>query len=320
MFLGYYYENGAIKTAKDNRAIEEILKNTTILSYVDVLAPSQNELEEIGAWLNLHVLTLKNFTTQRRNSKVEEFENYLLTRMEDLDYNETQDEFEMFPVTIILTKSAVITIRDKTTKSFDNIQAKISESKSVFENASFLYYSILDAMVESYFPLVAAWGSQLDTIEESLLKKEETHIYEKIMHIRKNMLKLKKAFIYEHEAMYRVAHEDIKWINENQRIFIKDVYHHLDRLKMTLEDYKEWAVSLTDMQAADAADKLNDGMQALNIITFIFLPLGFMTGWYGMSFVNIPELQWKYGYFYFIGLTIAVSIALVAYFRRKKFF
>ena len=99
---------------------------------------------------------------------------------------------------------------------------------------------------------------------------------------------------------------------------MKDIYHHLEKLNATLKEYDGWASTLNDAYVAYSSSKLNDKLNLFTIIAFIFMPLDTLSGWYGMNFVNMPELAFKYGYFCLTGVVAIYLIIITMYFKKKK--
>ncbi len=137
------------------------------------------------------------------------------------------------------------------------------------------------------------------------------------MNIRQSMLELRKAFSYEQEVLYRISHEKLAFVCNNVIAYMKDVFHHLEKLNAILQEYSDWAMNLTDAYVALSSSKLNDRLQMLTIIQYIFMPLGFVTGWYGMGF-KMPEEGLHYSYPIFILIVMVITGWVIIYFKKKK--
>src|SRR5659263_469394 len=108
------------------------------------------------------------------------------------------------------------------------------------------------------------------------------------------------------------------YILQEQLPYMKDIFHHLEKLNATLQEYIDWSASLSDAYMSFSSSKLNDNLNLLTIISFIFMPLGFLTGWYGMNFKIMPECNLDYGYLYFIGFVAIITISMIIHFKRKQ--
>jgi magnesium transporter len=107
-------------------------------------------------------------------------------------------------------------------------------------------------------------------------------------------------------------------VDESTSLFVRDLYDHVLRIADLVETYRDMLNGIQELYHSELSLRTNNVMQILTIITTIFVPLTFLVGVYGMNFDNMPELHWKNGYFYLWGIMITISIALIFYFRRKK--
>jgi magnesium transporter len=107
-------------------------------------------------------------------------------------------------------------------------------------------------------------------------------------------------------------------INPNIRIFIRDLYDHTLQVIETIEIFRDTTSSLLDLYINSTSNKTNDIMKVLTILSSIFIPLTFIVGVYGMNFANMPELQYKYGYFILLGVMLMVFVSIIFYFKRRK--
>lgn len=315
----YYYDENKIKELTPVMDIENIVNNVKLISYIKVTNPSDEELQKLSSILNLHTVTLQNINSIKHLSKIEEYDNYISTMMYHINNVSDGDQIRMLPLTIILNFNFVLVISKEDQPILNEIFSKISsDAKNSFINTTKLYYIILDLLVDNIFPVLSKFEDQLDTLEENLLNNINYDATKEILTLKQNILKLKRIFTLEQEVLYRVTHKEIKFINTNQLLYLKDVYHHIEKMSVNLEEYNNWVSNLSDAYSSNSSSKLSDRMNLLTIISFIFMPLGFLTGWYGMSFKNMPETELKYGYVYFILFTITITIGLFISFKKKK--
>jgi magnesium transporter len=120
------------------------------------------------------------------------------------------------------------------------------------------------------------------------------------------------------DATYRFLKSDSEFVRENNRHYFRDVHDHTTQIIEAVEHQIETLNSFLELAVAEAGNRLNHVMRLLTVISTIFIPLSFVAGVYGMNFDNMPELHWTNGYFYVLGLMFLASVAMLIYFKTKK--
>jgi magnesium transporter len=318
MLIFYYVDDNNVKNTSNQQLMKNILLSTKV-AYLKAINPTDDEIEFLTHLLNLHIITLKNYSSKKHIPKIEEYENYISTIMYNMEYTNYDDCYDIKPVSIIMADNLVLTISKKNIQTFEEIVSRLSKNPELsFSSSCYLYYVILDALVDSLFPILTCFENKLDSIQEQLLKNDMTDCTEKITSIRRKLLELRKIFTYEKEVLYKLSHEKYRMINAECLTYFNDVFHHLERLNSMHQEYNDWALNISDAYDAYSSSKLNDKVQMLTIVSFIFLPLSFLTGWYGMNFKNMIELNLDYGYAFFIVAVILITISMIIYFKKKK--
>lgn len=314
----YYVENNKVKNISSLEMIKHMLTLNKVC-YLKAVNPTAEEIQFVTQRLNLHIITLKSYTSTKHIPKIEEYDDYISTIMYDMQYTNSEDCYDINPVGIIMTDNLVITTSKKDVKTFEEIVSRLSNIPEMsFSSACYLYYVVLDALVDSLFCILTCFEDKLDTLQEKLFKNDVKDSTENIINIRRKLLELRKVFTYEQEVLYKLSHENYKMIDNEYLAYLKDVFHHLEKLNAIYQEYNDWALNISDAYNSYSSSKLNDKMQMLTILSFIFLPLSFLTSWYGMGFKNMPELRYGYAYPFFIVAVISITISMIVYFKKKK--
>jgi magnesium transporter len=314
----YYEANGVMETATELDKIKEriALNNRNML--LKVVTTSEEEFDFLTKVLNLHIMTLKSIRSSKHIPKIEVFDNYVSTIMYDINLGYELNSYDISPVGILLKENLTIILCKSNLQVFEEMLKRINASPvNNFKETCNIYYIVLDVLVDNHFTILASLGSKLEMLQENLLGKDKQDYSDKIMTIRRNILELRKDFAYEQEVLYRISHEKLAFICNDIIAYMRDVFHHLEKLNAMLLEYNDWASNLTDAYAAFSSSKLNDRLQMLTIIQYIFMPLGFLTGWYGMGF-RMPEEGFRYSYPIFVVATAIITVSVVIYFKRKK--
>jgi magnesium transporter len=314
----YYEMNGKLESISEIEKIKERIDLNSRNMLLMVVLANEEEFDFLSNYLKLHIITIKSIKSNKHIPKIEVYENYLSTIMYDIQLIKESNSYDITPVGIVLMQNITIVLCRKNLDAYNEILRRLKVSlENSFKDSCSLYYVVLDVLVDSHFTILAALEDTLMFLQDNLLRDGKQDYTEKIMNIRRNVLELRKAFTYEQEVLYRISHDKLLFVCNYVIVYMKDIFHHLEKLNAMLQEYNDWASSLTDAYSAHASSRLNDRLQMLTILQYIFMPLGFLTGWYGMGF-KMPEVSFRYSYIIFIISVVAITISVLIYFKRKK--
>ncbi len=186
----------------------------------------------------------------------------------------------------------------------------------------YLTYALIDATIDSYFPVLETLGEQIEGLEEEALTHATRGTISRIHDVKHDLLTLRRAIWPAREALHVLARDPCPLITDETRIYFRDCYDHTIQLLDLLETYRELGADLRDLYLSSISNRMNEIIKVLTIISTIFIPLTFIVGVYGMNFDteqqwNMPELRWRYGYLFVWGTMAAVVLFMLYFFRRK---
>ncbi len=314
----YYEENDNLVSVYELDKIKDIISSKDKVTLLKVTIPNEDDIHLLTEILQLHLVTIRDFSSTKHLPKIEEFSTYISTIMYDIELTSDENCYNTIPVNIILMEKLTLVLCKTNFPAFDEMLLRIAANpKDNFEDSSRLYYMALDVLIDKLFPIIACFENRLDVLQENILKDGGKDYTQKLMNLRSNLLKLKKSFTYEQEVLYEISYDKFKLISVDEIEFLKNVFHHIERLNATLQEYNDWASTLSDAYANLSASKVNERLQILTVIQYIFMPLGFLTGWYGMNF-KMPETDPAIAYYIFMGIVSTISISIIVYFKKKK--
>jgi magnesium transporter len=219
----------------------------------------------------------------------------------------------------------VITIQERPGDCFDALRERIRNGKGRVRQrgGAYLAYSALDAIVETFYPVVESYTDRLEEIESSVLANATENVVAEIHAVRHDLRALRRAVAPTREVLSAMARADASDSQGDTHVFLRDCHDHTVQLMEALDTNRELASSLMDIHLSNVSMRMNEVMKVLTIIATIFMPLGFIAGLYGMNFDgdlsrwNMPELRWRYGYLFALGAMGLTAIGLVLFFRSK---
>jgi magnesium transporter len=180
-----------------------------------------------------------------------------------------------------------------------------------------LLYSLLDTIVDNYFPVIDSIVDRVEALEEQIFERFTPTALESIFALKKDLLGLRKVLAPERDVLNVLTRRDLPIFKTHTLVYFQDVYDHVVRITDSIDTYRDLLSSALDSYLSMQSNRLNITVQTLTSASIILMVLSLITGIYGTNFDNIPELHLQYGYFGMLGLMAVVAICLYAFFKRK---
>lgn len=291
------------------------------IHWVDLLGIHDVPLvERLGRGFGLNSLALEDLLNTEHRPKAENFGDSLLVILKILSFDESAARLSSEQVSIVLSERAVLSIQEQPGDVFDGVRERVRSPKGRHRQrgADYLAYSLIDSVVDSYFPVLEQIGELLTDIEEELADRPQRATLQRIHTLKRDLLVVRKAVWPLREVVSGLEREGSELIDEKTIPFLRDLYEHLIQIIDTVEIYRDSVSGLLDLYLSSVSQRTNEIMKVLTIMATIFIPLTFLVGVYGMNFHYMPELQWRWGYPALWLLMIVCAVGMLVAFRRKK--
>jgi magnesium transporter len=304
--------------------------DTESISWVDVLGlGSEDILQRLGKVFNLHPLVLEDLVNVPQRPKVEDYEDHLVIIAQMVLRKDSGTGFWTEQVSFVLAKHYLLTVQEEPTRDcFQPVRDRIRASKGNIrkQGPDYLAYTLLDAIIDGFFPVLEAYGEQIEDLEDEVVTNPTRRTLEKIYQLRRELLALRRAIWPQRDAINSLIRDESPLFSPGARIYLRDCYDHAVQVMDMVETYRELASGLMDVYLSSVGNKMNEIMKLLTVISSIFIPLTFIAGVYGMNFntekspLNMPELNWYWGYPACLALMVAIAGGLVFFFWRRGWF
>ncbi len=230
--------------------------------------------------------------------------------------------FDADQVTLILGPNFIMTLRESERDCFAAVRKRLEMGAGRIRSSSaYLFYALIDAIMDSYFPILERYGDLVEGLEERILAAPGDEAMRDIHLLKRDLLALRHALWPTREALAALQRDDTPQIDEALLPFLRDCSDHAFQLLDMVEVYRETAQGLVDLQLSSLSNRMNDVMKVLTMIATIFIPMTFIAGLYGMNFdraspYNLPELGWRFGYIFALGLMLASASFMLLVFWR----
>ncbi|HEY9852304.1 MAG TPA: magnesium/cobalt transporter CorA [Leptolyngbyaceae cyanobacterium] len=325
-----YCENSATRIPNTTPDACASYLDTESVSWLDIMGlGNEDTWRRLGKIFNLHPLVLEDVVNVPQRPKVEDLGTQLIIIARMVMPKERGNGFYSEQVSFILGKHYLLTVQEEPDRDcFAPVRDRIRTNKGTIRKhgADYLAYSLLDAIVDGFFPVLETYGERIEELEDEVVTNPSKRTLEKIYEIRRELLELRRAIWPQRDAINTLIRDGSNLISPDVRIYLRDCYDHAVQVIDIVETYRELSSGLMDVYLSSVSNKMNEVMKFLTVMSSIFIPLTFIAGVYGMNFNtdvsnwNMPELNWKWGYLAFWILMIAIASALVYFFWRRGWF
>lgn len=224
-------------------------------------------------------------------------------------------------VCFFLGRHTLVTFAESGSGIFDPVRQRIENpgSRIRAHDVSFLLYSLLHAAVDAFFPLLEGTAERIDAVEKAVLTRPTTGLLLQIHRLRKDMMTIRRSAWPMRELILELRQEAHQCFSETTQTYLREVYDHILVIVDLTDSYRDTVSTLTETYMSSVANRMNDIMKTLTIISTIFVPLTFLAGVYGMN-MPIPENDHALTYPIFWGITLTVIVGMLWWFRRLKWF
>lgn len=316
---------------KEAKTIEECFtfKKTPTVTWINIDGIHDLEIiDKLGKQFELHSLVLEDILNTGQRPKYEDFDNHLFIVLKMIMFDENRNDISSEQVSILFGENFVISLQEKEGDVFEPIRDRLRNAKGRVRKmgADYLAYALVDAIVDSYYLILEKMGEKIEGTEEELVTNPTPQTLQTIHNLKRDTIFLRKSVWPLREVVNSLERGESKLINKTTHIFLRDVYDHTIQVIDTIETFRDMISGTLDIYLSSISNRMNEVMKVLTIIATIFIPITFIAGIYGMnfnpdvSFLNMPELNWKFGYIFAWGVMFLVVLTMVIYFKRKRWF
>lgn len=281
-------------------------------------------LEAIAKKYGLHPLAIEDLLNRTQRPKADSYMSageaqariFILARM----LRRVDGRLSNEQVSIFLGHSTVLTFQEYDDGDvWDPIRERLKKTGSRLRvnDASFLAYALLDAMVDHCFPILEHYGDVLEELEERILKSADTAVFGEIHKLKREMLLVRRAVWPMRELINSMGRESHECLSESTKIYLRDVYDHSVQIIDILETYREVAVGLSETYMTVLSNRMNEVMKVLTMISVIFIPITFLSSVFGMNFTKFP---WDAAHAFeaFAVACLLAALGMFGWFKRNR--
>lgn len=281
-------------------------------------------LEELKNTFRVHDVTVKAIKRIKSRARLTILKDHLFILLHQV--YELKGGLKKERTAIFLKDNFVITMQERSGDVFNSIRESIRHNEGLFRerDADYLLYALLDAIIGNYVPILENISSQMEILENKVLKDKDKETLRRIHGIRRRILFARRTIFPLLEVFRRLRLEGREFFKEETQGYLEELYNHVMEILDIIESQRDMANGLVEIYYSTISMRINEIIRILTVVSTIFIPLTFITGIYGMNFnprvspYNMPELNWYYGYPLTLLAMLAIALGMLYYFKRKE--
>jgi magnesium transporter len=293
------------------------------VTWINVDGIRKSDVETICNHYGIHNLILEDILSLGQRPKMDEINGLVFCLLNMLYFNERDATVETEQISIILGNNFVISFQEDAGRDvFDPLREKLkfNNTKVRQQGADFLFYSLLDMIVDNYFVVMEKLGDKIETLEEDIVRSPNNRSLAKINMLRKEMIVLKRSVAPVRELINGILRSDSDLIEERTEKYFKDVYDHIIQANDLAENYRDMMMNLHDLYLSNVNLKMNEVMKVMAVVTCLLAPATVIGGIFGMNFETIPLLHNKWGFLISVCLMLFIPLVMIRLFRKRGWF
>lgn len=310
--------NGALVTGLPVSAISDVIANPQELLWVDIVDPTPEDLAVIEQEFGFHQLAMEDAARHNQRPKIDTYDTFFFLVFYGLQNGTSDTAIEPVELNLFIGRNYVVTVHhghlnvlEETSNRWRGDVSRIGHS-----DAGILVYSILDAIVDGYFPIIDHISDRIEELEESLFGKYENSLQEDIFRLKRDLLTIRRILSPQRDVMNMLVRRESPLFDAETIVYFQDIYDHILRVTDAIDTYRDLISTALDTYVSVQSNNLNQVMKRMTAASIILMSMALVTGVYGMNFQHMPELNWGLGYFLALALMVGIGSALFRVFRK----
>src|SRR3977135_330378 len=286
--------------------------------WLDIENPDANDYKLLEETFKAHPLTIEDIQQQNQRPKIDEYPEYNFVVIFQADWH--GDAVSFLEHHLFVGAYYLITVHNEPAPALQELQNRIHRSPELTKGQPhFLTYLVVDALVDATFPVLEKVDETVDRMEDGIVEKAEPGSLNRIYHLKHSVTELRRYLGAQRDVFQKLITHGIHLQQQDMTLYYRDVYDHIVRQYETVDSLRDLLSSAMDVYLSTVSNRLNQTTKALTVIASLFLPLSFLTGFYGMNFSYLTTvLEAPYSAFAVGVGTMLISIAIQLYFFRRR--
>lgn len=301
-----------------------LLKEPDGLLWVDFDAEPDASAESILTGIfRFHPLAVDDALEETHTPKIDDWGEYIYIVLNAMNFDASDAlDLSTTELDIFLGPNYIVTHHDRPIPALEKAREAFGRDKRYTAHGpDHLLYKIIDMLIADYMPIVEAIDDQIDRVEDEVLVKAAPDTLERIFSLKRILLAMRRIITPQREVLNKLARDDYEVIDPQDRVYFRDIYDHLVRLHDLNESMRDLVSGALDTYLSVINNRMNDVMKTLTIITTLFMPISFLTGFFGMNFfepaANFSPWTGQPAFLLVMGVFVILPIGMFFWMKRR---
>ncbi|HKP72735.1 MAG TPA: magnesium/cobalt transporter CorA [Pyrinomonadaceae bacterium] len=314
--------NSATRNFKEKCAeteISDLRSDEQNVIWADVADPTSDDFLRLAEDFGFHHLSIEDCRNAHQRPKVEEYKGYYFIVLYEAELAGPNDTLELRELNIFLGKNYLVTVHSRPIRAIETAARLWREWTDRAEHGSgLLAYLLIDAIVDDYLPLLDILSERMDDLEDTIFGEFRSDAIEEIFSIKKKLLFLRRSVTPLRDVFNTLLRREQAIFARETHVYFQDVFDHLIRVADTIDTLRDMLGSTMDAYLSIQGNRMNMIMKRLTSVATVLMSVTLIAGIYGMNFIFMPELQWRFGYVFALLWMVGIGLALYFYLRKVK--
>jgi magnesium transporter len=313
------HDRGSREMPFTRETVEELLAAGDFF-WLDLDRPAAADFEVLRGSFGFHPLAIEDSEHFEQRAKIDDYDDFVFLVV----YGASPDDDRLVEVHCFYSERFLVTVHRDDCPAFAEIRRRYQKRDEAIDRPSLLLYRIVDGLVDSFFPILAQFDDRIDELENAIFVQASDAQLQEIFQMKRLLVGMRKAVTPQRDSFagLRGGIAQLPGLAEEDEHYFRDVYDHLIRISDLIDSYRDLLTSAMDVYLSTVSNRLNAVMKQLAVIATIFLPLSWLTGFFGQNFGWLTGHIGHWPAFVGVGVgTELVALAvLLAFFKRRGWF
>lgn len=277
------------QTGLDPDLISDLILTPNVIFWVELSQPERHEFDILRDEFGFHPLAIEDVIKSHQRPKIDIYDRYYFLVFYALSYDSATENLLAHELEMFVGSNYVVTVHRG---AVHEVEATLEQWRRNVEalgvDIGALVYTLMDRIVDDYFPVIDAIAERVETLEERIFEEFDRSALQDIFLLKKQLLGVRRLIAPERDVLNVLLRRDAMILSPESLPYFQDVYDHTIRVSDSLDTYRDLLSSVLDVYLSVQSNRLNEIIYRLTIISIIFLPLTFLTGFFGMNFTMLP--------------------------------
>jgi magnesium transporter len=313
------HDQGSGEIHFDHDTVERLLAGGDFF-WLDLDQPSEEDFQILRDVFKFHPLAIEDSEQFDQRAKLDEYDDFVFVVV----YGAAPDDDRLVEVHCFYAERFLITIHRDDCPAFAEIRRRYQQRETKIEQPSLLLYRVIDGLVDSFFPVLAAFDDRIDELENAIFLKADDKQLQEIFRMKRLLVGMRKAVSPQRDTFARLMGgiAQLPGLAAEDERYFRDIYDHLIRISDLIDSYRDLLTGAMDVYLSTVSNRLNSVTKQLTVIATVFLPLSWLTGFFGQNFGFMVRHIGTWGTFVGLGLgsELLVLAVLLLFFKRRRWF